>query len=123
MKGPSSKRQAPEKHQALSSNGCPVEWPSTMLESNRSRRFGCWNLDLLWSLELGAWCFSSLLAFLLLTAGCQRAQTTRSTDSRSSAQAVKTSTRRDETASRAAFRAAYPVFMPTIDRTNLVYRH
>ncbi len=52
-----------------------------------------------------------MLAFLLLTAGCQNEQTTRSTASHSRAEAAKTSTRRDESASRAAFLAAYPVFM------------
>ncbi len=58
-----------------------------------------------------AWSFVTMLAFLLLTAGCQHEQTTRSTASASSAEAAKTSTRRDEAAARAAFLAAYPVFM------------
>src|SRR5260370_13813964 len=123
MKAPGTKHQAPrgaperasaaaaEKHQDPSSNGCPAEWPGTMLQSNRSRRLGFWNLELLWSLDFGAWSFVTMLAFLLLTAGCQHEQTTRSTASPSSAEAAKTSTRRDEPASRAAFLAAYPVFM------------
>src|SRR6185503_15638477 len=42
-KAPSSKLQDPEKHQAPSSNP-------------NARAFGVWNLELLWILELGAWC-------------------------------------------------------------------
>jgi hypothetical protein len=28
-----------------------------------SRAFGAWNLELLWSLELGAWCFLLCICF------------------------------------------------------------
>jgi hypothetical protein len=42
----SSKRQHPEKFQA---------------RKHKSRvRFGCWNLELLWMLELGIWSFDSI---------------------------------------------------------------
>jgi hypothetical protein len=53
----------------------------------------------------------------LVTQGCQHEQTTRPTDqggffsARSSAESTKTATPREEAASRAAFLAAYPVFM------------
>src|SRR5215203_4779849 len=42
-KDPRSKIQDPEKHQAPSSN-------------DTARAFGVWNLELLWILDLGAWC-------------------------------------------------------------------
>src|SRR5882724_2121659 len=45
---PSTKLQAPRKHQA----------PSTKQQvAIAIRTFGAWNLELLWSLELGAWSF------------------------------------------------------------------
>ena len=52
-----------------------------------------------------------IVALSLLTAGCQHEQTSRSTPSPSGTEAGKTSTQRDEAASRAAFLTAYSVFM------------
>jgi hypothetical protein len=81
-----------------------------MLQDNGARRFASWNVELLWCLELGSWSFAAFLACVLLTTGCRHEQTT-PTPSRSSATTATTFTPRDETASRAAFLAAYPVFM------------
>src|SRR5216683_7382782 len=53
----------------------------------------------------------SVLAFLLLTSGCQHEQTTLPSSAAASAAKVKSSPSQDETVSRAAFLAAYPVFM------------
>src|SRR4051812_24744091 len=50
-KAPNSKLQAPEKHQAASPRGAP---PDTRLALCS---LAVWNLELLWSLELGPWCF------------------------------------------------------------------
>jgi len=54
---------------------------------------------------------SSVLAFLLLTNGCQHEQTTLPSSAGASATKVKSSPSLDEMVSRAAFLAAYPVFM------------
>ncbi len=59
-----------------------------------------------------AWSFVTMLAFLLLTAGCQNEQTTRSTASHSRAEAAKTSTRRDESASQRPLRAQVQELSP-----------
>src|SRR6185503_2951122 len=48
-KAPTSKLQAPEKHQKPSSNSGTRDWPP----------IDVWKLELLWSLELGAWSFHS----------------------------------------------------------------
>ena len=53
----------------------------------------------------------SILAFLVLTSGCQHEQTTLPSSGGASATKVKNSPSQDETVSRAAFLAAYPVFM------------
>jgi len=53
----------------------------------------------------------SVLAFLVLTGGCQYRHTTPPPPAGASADTVKASPFRDEAASRAAFLAAYPVFM------------
>ena len=117
MKAPSSNIQAPEKLQAPgSSGGIPAQESSQRQQKSRrshgkragsARHFGSWNLDLLWSLELGAWSF----VLLLLTCGCQHRQTTLPPAAGASAKSVKASPSLDEAASRAAFLAAYPVFM------------
>jgi hypothetical protein len=109
MKGPNTKIQAPEKHQAPSFNGCLLK-----VSQRRCARvgFGSWNLELLWSLDLGVWSFSAVFAALLLLAtGCHRKQTAPPTASRTTTESVGMSSRRDDAASRAAFLAAYPVFM------------
>jgi cytochrome c5 len=61
-------------------------------------------------LDVGAWSFAPLLAFLLLTTGCQHEQTSPA-PSPTSAATPTSSTKPDAAASRAAFLAAYPVFM------------
>src|SRR5947208_858614 len=48
MKAPNSKHQAPKKLQI-----------SNFKQFYRTRCFGAWNLVFLWSLVLGAWCFSA----------------------------------------------------------------
>ena len=53
----------------------------------------------------------SILAFLVLTSGCQHEQTTLPSSGGASATKVKNSPAQDETVSRAAFLAAYRVFM------------
>jgi hypothetical protein len=53
----------------------------------------------------------SILAFLVLTSGCQHEQTTLPSSGGASATKVKNSPSQDETVSRAAFLAAYRVFM------------
>ena len=54
---------------------------------------------------------TSLLVLLLLAGGCRHEQTNLPPPARANAATVKTSPSRDEAASRAAFLAAYPVFM------------
>jgi len=53
----------------------------------------------------------SVLAFLVLTGGCQHEPTTLPSSAGASATGIKTSPSRNESASRSAFLAAYPVFM------------
>ena len=73
-KAPSSKLQAPEKHQASNSNR-RLPTGAAVLEDTASRRlFGAWNLELPWSLEFGAWSFWfgawPLLLALILSLPC-----------------------------------------------------
>ena len=93
-----SARQGPEAH------------GRTGIPTGPARDFGFWDLELLWSLVFGAWSFVPL-AFLLLTSGCLHEQTIPPSSVGATATKVKNSSSQDETASRAAFLAAYPVFM------------
>jgi uncharacterized protein DUF4381 len=65
VKIPNSKHQAPEKFQASNprsgshmSSPCEIGPRRSVRKHNESILGGAWSLALLWSLELGVWCFS-----------------------------------------------------------------
>jgi hypothetical protein len=107
MKTPSSSGSIPAQQSARQGREAHGR---TGIPTGPARDFGFWDLELLWSLVFGAWSFVPL-AFLLLTSGCQHEQTIPPSSAGATATKVKNSSSQDETASRAAFLAAYPVFM------------